>query len=119
MQVLFKLNHRTNWGQSVTLLIYNESNSYDSFDMTCENENKWKVSLTLPDDVNEINYRYAIRKANNDFRYEHDGIRKVSIKANLKSLVFEDYWRTPNGDSPFDTTAFTACFFKRKKSRKD
>ena len=53
MQVLFKLNHRTNWGQSVTLLIYNESNSYDSFDMTCENENKWKVSLTLPDDVNE------------------------------------------------------------------
>lgn len=118
MQVLFKLNHRTNWGQSVTLLIYNESNSYDSFDMTCENENKWKVSLTLPDDVNEINYRYAIRKANNDFRYEHDGIRKVSIKANLKSLVFEDYWRTPNGDSPFDTTAFTACFFKRKKAAK-
>ena len=117
MRAQFKLNHKTVWGESVTLLIFSHTCNYDRYDMTCENENQWKVNVELPDDTTQIRYRYAIKKAQNTFQHESDGMRTINVKAHCKNIVFEDYWRTANGDSPFTTVAFTDCFFKRKKSR--
>ncbi|MHB9056056.1 MAG: 4-alpha-glucanotransferase [Paludibacteraceae bacterium] len=87
--------------------------------MTCENDSHWRVTVHLPfREEKTIKYRYAIKKTDNTFQYEFDGLRNVVIPTNDKNIILEDYWRIPNGDSPFNTVAFTECFFKRKKSRK-
>ncbi len=118
MQAQFKLNHKAVWGQSVMLLLYVDSSGFDSYDMVCENEKLWKINVQLPDNKTRISYRYAIKKSGNVLQHEHGDVRTIGIKADGKMLVFEDYWRTPNGDSPFGTVAFSECFFKRKRSRK-
>lgn len=119
MQAQFRLNYRTIWGQSIFLLIYKNASNFESYAMTCENDSHWRVTVHLPfREEKTIKYRYAVKKTDNTFQYEFDGLRNIDIPANDKNLVLEDYWRISNGDSPFNTVAFTECFFKRKKNRK-
>ncbi|MEI7501773.1 MAG: 4-alpha-glucanotransferase, partial [Paludibacter sp.] len=49
------------------------------------------------------------------FDCEYGAIRSLPNNFNQDNLEFQDFWRGPFGDSPFITSAFSECFFKRNK----
>ena len=118
MQAQFRVNYRALWGQFIYLLVYTDQDHFVEHEMTCESESHWYINIPLNENSDEIFYRYAIRKQDKTFDYEFDGLRKITVSVVNPNMVFEDYWRTPNGDSAFSTRAFTECYFKRKKTTK-
>lgn len=116
MNIQFSLNKKVTWGQFVYLLLYKDAENYEKYEMTCKNENLWVLSIALPSTQKQINYRYAIKNQDNSFIQEHRTIRFQKIEKSNQDLIIQDHWRNPNGDNPFNTVAFTECFFNRKKS---
>jgi len=118
MQVQFRVIYRTLWGQSISLFIYSDETHFTEHKMVCENENQWFVNIQLNADENEFHYRYALKKENKSYEYEFGGLRTTKVPKTQRDIVFTDLWRTPNGDSAFNSVAFADCFFKRKKAPK-
>lgn len=116
MLAKFHLNYKALWGQTVCLLIYKSDVDFFEHDMFCVNEAEWIIEIPIDNTTNSLHYRYAVKEESKNLNFEFDGIRKLSIPLGVDKIDFKDYWRVPNGDSPFDTIAFTDVFFKRKKS---
>ncbi len=119
MQIQFRLNFQTLWGQSIYLQLYTDEQQFVRHEMKCENTNLWIVNVHFEDNPGEINYRYSILKQDKTFENEFGNLRKVLIPAKQQFIAIEDNRRIPNGDSAFNTVAFTDCFFKRKKTTKN
>jgi 4-alpha-glucanotransferase len=81
--------------------------------MQCNNKSEWTTEVEIKSPVDGISYQYVIQNPDQSFDYEYGGIRKIQIPTSNKSAFIFDNWRGPYGDSPFKTTAFTDCFFKR------
>jgi len=118
MQAQFRLNYQALWGQSIYLQVYTDDEQFVRHEMICEGVNLWLVKIDLEENSTEIHYRYAIRNQDKTFENEFGTIRKVTIPKTERIVALEDYWRIPNGDSAFNTLAFTNCFFNRKKATK-
>ena len=116
MLAKFHLNYKALWGQTVCLLIYKSDVDFFEHDMFCVNEAEWIIEIPIDNTTTNLHYRYAVKEESKNLNFEFDGIRKLSIPQGADKIDFKDYWRVPNGDSPFDTIAFTDVFFKRKKS---
>lgn len=115
MTIKFNLNYKARWGQTVCLLIYKNDADFIEKEMTCASEAEWTIEISIEQGTKLLQYRYCIKENNAICQFEFDGIRKQKIPANAKKIDFQDYWRRPNGDSPFNTIAFTDVFFRRKK----
>lgn len=117
MQTTFHLKHKALWGQTLYLFIYENSGQFVEYEMNCVKDDEWVVNVPLADKIKEISYRYATKEKNGSIEFELDGIRKLIIPENAKKVEFRDFWCKPNGDSPFNTIAFTDIFFKRKRRK--
>lgn len=115
MLAKFKLNYKALWGQTVCLLIYEDDTDFIEHKMTCEGESEWSVEISIEKETKFLYYRYCVKEDSIVCQLEFGGIRKQKIPTNADKVDFQDYWRIPNGDSPFDTIAFTDVFFKRKR----
>ena len=118
MQVQFRLNYQALWGQSIYLQVYTGDEQYVRHEMICKGVNLWLVKINLDENATEIQYRYAIRNQDKTFENEFGLMRRLKIPKTDKIIALEDYWRIPNGDSAFNTLAFTDCFFNRKNAPK-
>ncbi|MFV0392585.1 MAG: 4-alpha-glucanotransferase [Paludibacteraceae bacterium] len=115
MLAKFHLNYKALWGQTVYLLIYKDEETFENIEMTCIGEDKWTVEIKLDVHTEYLQYRYGVKQNGIIAHFEFDGKRKQKLPSNTTTINFRDYWRRPNGDSPFGTIAFNEVFFKRKK----
>lgn len=119
MQVQFNIHFKTQWGQSMYLLIHSDGHSAldtsKGIVMQCNEKSEWKAEITL-DTTNSISYQYALLNPDKSFDYEYGGIRKIQLPIQKEKLTIFDNWRASYGDSPFITAAFSDCFFKRTPS---
>jgi len=123
MKIQFNIHYKTQWGQSMYLLIYKsseqtetDSGSTQGIVMQCNDKSEWKTEITI-DSVDSLSYQYAILNTDKTFEYEYGGIRKVLFQPIKESVFIFDNWRASYGDSPFSTAAFSDCFFNRAKSK--
>lgn len=117
MKIQFNIHYKTQWGQSLYLLIYpisgnSENLSTESFIMRCNEKSEWSAKITISA-VDSISYQYAILNQDKSSQFEYGGIRRVEFPVVKESVVVYDNWRASYGDSPFVTAAFSDCFFKR------
>lgn len=115
MLAKFHLNYKALWGQTIYLLSYKGAEDFTEHPMVCVGESEWVVEIPVDEDAENLHYRYAVRQNNKELYFEFDGTRKLKIPGIGVKIEIKDYWREPNGDSPFDTIAFSDVFFKRKK----
>ncbi|HJV78209.1 MAG TPA: 4-alpha-glucanotransferase, partial [Paludibacter sp.] len=121
MKIQFNIHYKTQWGQSMYLLIYKSSEQSgnipaEGFVMQCNDKAEWNIEITI-DTVASLSYQYAILNANKSFDYEYGGVRNVQFEIVKESVSIYDNWRASYGDSPFATAAFSDCFFKRSKPK--
>jgi len=120
MKIQFKIHYITQWGQSLYLLLQSpdrkETDTSKGFVMQCNENSEWTAEIPLDLSGSSISYRYAILNSDKSFEYEYGGQRKITLISASKSVLVHDNWRWSYGDSPFVSSAFTKCIFKRDKA---
>ena len=119
MRVKFNIHFKTQWGQSMYLLLQESGKSYTPsflhYAMQCNDKSEWTIEI-LTENSDSVSYRYAVLNASNSFDYEYGDVRTVKFPVILDTINIQDNWRASYGDSPFKTAAFSDCFFKRTNS---
>jgi 4-alpha-glucanotransferase len=118
MKIQFKIHYITGWGQSLYLKLHTPNQvstaEFEGFVMQCNKNLEWTIEISMDSDVKSISYQYAILNSDKSFQYEYGNVRNITLPILKNEIKVLDYWRNPNGDSPFLTVAFTNCFFKRE-----
>lgn len=116
MKIQFNIHYKTQWGQTLCLFLCDslptDDKNQECIPMQCNEKSEWKVEISIPD-RERISYRYAVYNTDKSFDYEYGDLRlfKFPVKKDFVKII--DSWRGPYGDSPFATTVFSNCFFKR------
>jgi len=118
MKIQFNIHYKTEWGQSLYLLINpvsvdsSDLSFNDGFIMRCNEKSEWSTEVSIGE-TDSVLYQYAILNQDKSLRFEYGGIRKIDFPESKDFVTVYDNWRASYGDSPFATAAFSDCFFKR------
>jgi len=119
MRVKFNIHFKTQWGQSMYLLLQepgkSDTPSFQHYEMKCNDKSEWTIEISI-ENSDTVSYHYVILNASKSFDYEYGDIRTVKFPVILETVNIQDNWRASYGDSPFKTAAFSDCFFKRTNS---
>ena len=100
------------WGQTMCLILHSSGNPIQKYGMHCNEKSEWKSEIQI-DNIAKVSYQYAIQNPDKSLEYEYGSIREIEFTSAGENTTVIDNWRASNGDSPFVSTAFTNCFFKR------
>jgi len=100
------------WGQTMCLILHSSGNSIQKYGMHCNEKSEWKAEIQI-DSIATVSYQYAIQNPDKSLEHEYGSIREIQFSFASENTTVIDNWRASNGDSPFVSTAFTDCFFKR------
>ena len=100
------------WGQTMCLILHSSGNPIQKYGMHCNEKSEWKSEIQI-DNIAKVSYQYAIQNPDKSLEYEYGSIREIEFHSAGENTTVIDNWRASNGDSPFVSTAFTNCFFKR------
>lgn len=118
MKIQFNIHYKTEWGQSLYLLINpvsvdsSDLSFNDGFIMQCNEKSEWSTEVSIGE-TDSVLYQYAILNQDKSLQFEYGGIRKIDFLESKDLVTVYDNWRASYGDSPFATAAFSDCFFKR------
>ena len=66
MNIQFNVDYRTQWGESLYLLAdipqLGEGNPQKAVPMSLYGDQSWKLQVNLPDDTEDFNYHYIVRR---------------------------------------------------------
>jgi len=113
MKIQFKIHYKTQWGQSLNLLLNTGEGSVERYGMHYNEKSEWSVEIQI-DSIDSISYRYALQTPDKPLSFEYGGIRTIQFPDTSLNISVIDNWRASYGESPFLSTAFSDCFFKRK-----
>ncbi len=119
MIITFQINYKAVWGQQICVL----GNCQDIVEWTetsplvldCRDAEHWTVTVQIPDFANVLQYAYAIRHPDGSFAYESGKQRRVSLPAKTKHCILQDFWKAPDYEQVFFSTAFSNSLFARSK----
>ena len=112
MKVQFKIHYKTQWGQTLFLILHTKGQSIDKYGMHCNDKSEWKVDIQI-EPLETILYQYAVQNTDKSMEFEYGVIRSIHLLKISDNINISDNWRASYGDSPFVSTAFQDCFFKR------
>jgi len=113
MKVQFKIQYKTQWGQSLNLFLLKADNSYEKYGMHYNEKSEWSVEIQI-EPVSTLSYQYAVQNTDKSMNYEYGGKRTIRFSSTVETIAVIDNWRASYGERPFLSTAFSDCFFKRK-----
>ena len=117
MKIKFNIHYVTQWGQSLCLLLDSQNGAENqAFVMECDEKNQWSAEISVGQKEGLISYQYALLEVDKNFIYEKGEIRKINLVSDSPLHVY-DQWHKSYGESPFLSTVFVDCFFKRSKNK--
>lgn len=120
MQVQFRIEYPTEWGETLFLVIKNQKNEERKYAMTCQGDSYWQTTVVLDKKTRRkpLCYRYAVLTNEDKLTNEAGGYRMLSSAEITPHMLICDEWRVRCGKSVFSTKVFTDCLFERKKTKK-
>src|ERR1035437_7417879 len=113
MKIQFKIHYKTQWGESLNLFLLKPDNSVEKYGMHYNEKSECSVEIQI-EPVSSLSYQYVIQNTDKSIFYEYGGKRTIQFPSTTETIAIIDNWRASYGESPFLSTAFTDCFFKRK-----
>lgn len=117
MDLIFQINYRTEYGQTLCV-IESEPSTFgwteqDPLCLDCHGQDFWTAQVKVPARKGCLTYRYAIRLTNNIYVYEGGSARTISYKSTDKRVIVRDFWQVENEEQVFYSTAFQQALFRR------
>jgi 4-alpha-glucanotransferase len=100
------------------VLLHTAGNSIEKYGMHYNEKSEWRLEIQL-ESVGAISYQYVLQNSDKSLVYEYGDVRTIKFPTTNEILNITDNWRASYGDSPFVSTAFSDCFFKRKPVETD
>ena len=115
MKIRFTIHYVTQWGQTISVFILSDQNKNpQQFLMTCNKDFEWSIEIEFKTPLKFIQYRYGLLHPDSKIEYEYGEYRYLNMDTSYSNINILDNWRVRFGDSPFETTAFLDCFFRRE-----
>ena len=120
MKLIFNVNYRTNWGQSVYISgncpALGNGDYNKSLKLTLQGRERWYAEIEIPDDSAPFEYHYEVREENCATKVEW-GKPHVFRPGNASTYRIYDLWQNQPSDKPFYSSAFTECIFRRSNRK--
>ena len=113
MKIQFSIHFKTNWGQSLVLFLHTSPDTTQNVMMSCSDKSVWTAEINLDTNTSEISYQYSVLNTDKSTFFEYGGMRHIQFPAAKEKVSIIDNWRASYGETPFKSTAFSNCFFKR------
>lgn len=110
----FIIHYHTQWGEQICVIGHTWSEA-NPLILQCQDGDKWQRSINIPDFINELSYRYALRRADGSYQYEFGKDRYLYLNGSFKEHTLKDFWRNPSHEEAFMTRAFGQCLFRRER----
>ena len=108
MEVIFRIQYGTNWGEDVCILF----SDGQFLPLHTQDGKKWSGTLTLAPTPNPLSYRYVIRKGEQYIRKEWDGVkRNLRLNRGYSRIILDDAWR----ERPEDSCLYSSAFSGKEK----
>ncbi|MDO9154128.1 MAG: 4-alpha-glucanotransferase [Paludibacter sp.] len=118
MRIRFAINFKTQWGQTIQLVLNRPDGITNYYDLVVNNLSEWFVEIETEIELKKINYRYFIVNSDQSKTAAYGDSRTIEIPEGSERVNVVDYWRLPNNDRPFSSTVFADCFFNRQSTAK-
>lgn len=111
MKIVFTVNYRTNWGES--LHIYGDipelgcNDPVKAIAMEMVNASTWRVSVEVPMRTRSFAYRYVVKAENRAWRFEWGMPHTWRQAPKVQNYTRTDAWHDMPADKPFYSSAFT------------
>lgn len=120
MKLLFRIDYRTNWGESLylcgdTALLGNGDTSR-ALRLEVDGDRLWHAEVELPDSVAAFTYRYIIKNEQGDTRQEWGQGHCFRPAAGVNEYDIYDRWQDQPFDKPFYSAAFTECICRHNSA---
>lgn len=117
MKIVFKVDYRTNWGES--LYVTGNVPELGNGDigravvMSLDGLEKWTLEIDIPDTIGSLSYSYIVRHENGAVRREWGAPRRVVHTPGINRFELVDHWQEQPLDKPYYASAFTNCITQR------
>jgi len=128
MQITFRIQYYTTWGQRLRLTATHENLSNMKEDtapgmvMVSPEEGLWELTATIPKNaLSSLTYRYFIEDENQNVRiYECDDRKLKLTNRNCRKAIVKDTWRASDDkENAFFSSAFTQGLLRPGKIWED
>ena len=117
MKLIFNIDYRTNWGESLYISGNCDALGSDVYDkavkMTPDGEGLWSLSVDVPDDIATIDYHYEVRQTDAATKTEWGTPHRFNCGENTGTYRIYDRWQDQPCDKPYYSAAFTDCICMR------
>lgn len=119
MQITFRINYRTNWGESLHITgdipVLGNSNLQKAPEMKMVSPETWEITLEIPDNIKNFRYSYFVKTDNGrPWRFEW-GDKHSFLKGNIVSrYILIDSWQETPPNRPLYSSAFTQGILARE-----
>jgi 4-alpha-glucanotransferase len=118
MKIIFNINYRCNWGESVYICgnipQLGNDNEAEAVRLDLDGAEHWHLTLEVEDSTSDFNYRYIIRHENGAERREWGNGHLFRRGRSAKNYEFFDCWQDQPMDRPYYSSAFTDCICHRE-----
>ena len=123
MKLSFHIDYRTNWGESVYITgpvaALGGGDPAKAPKLELHNDSKWTLSVDVPADTPDFEYRYFVRHENGSVKNEWGPAHRFRAGSEIPHYRIHDRWQDMPWDKPYYSSAFTDCIRLRAKRQDD
>ena len=97
MLLNFSIHYHAQWGEQICVIGHTWSEA-NPLILQCTEGDHWQRSIPIPDFVNELQYRYALRRNDGSYLYEFGKDRYVYLNGVFQEHTLKDFWRTSSAE---------------------
>ena len=120
MKVIFNIDYRTNWGESIYVTgdipALGTGNYANALKLTLEGDEKWTGAIDIPDAGATFSYKYIVIRDDKSVKEEWGKARHFECAAGADECCIYDRWQDQPFDKPFYSAAFTECIFRHSEA---
>ena len=118
MKLIFNINYRTNWGESVYITgahpALGGGDYAKALKMTLDGNEHWSAELSFDENSLDFDYRYIVRHDDGSLKEEWGHGNHFSANDSCGICRIYDRWQDQPFDKPLYSSAFTECIFRHK-----
>lgn len=118
MKIIFNIDYRTNWGESLYVTGNIGALGYGNYSkavkLNPQGSDKWWVEVDFRGKTNSFNYRYIVLRDDGSVKEEWGYGNTFVASPNAKIYRIYDHWQDQPIDKPFYSSAFTRCICSHK-----
>jgi len=120
MKIVFNINYRTNWGESLYIVgkpaRLGSGNLNTAKAMTLDGDDHWRAEIDLPANTKDFDYSYVVKRDDGSIKREWGKPHHFVRPASATVTEIYDRWQDQPWDKPYYSSAIVDCICHRENT---